>query len=148
MNMKTLTILLFSAILFSCQNESLQNASKKDSSDSNKTIPDSKNSDTSSQQTHKFILPPDTEEAETLVARYYSTRNQEMKYPFYKGLGLKILDIKKISVTDSFLVYANVKGRKWFNPNKDTLTIPFEENIRIRAYKNGTLWQADSIGNK
>ncbi len=146
--MRTLVIFLLSVILFACQNQSSKNTEKTDSAVSNKTFIDSKTADTSSQQTQEIILPPDTEEAETLVARYYSTRNQELKYPFYKGLGLKILDIKKISETDSFLVYAHVNGRKWTNPNKDTLTIPFEENIRIRAYKDGALWQADSVGNK
>jgi hypothetical protein len=146
--MRTLVIFLLSVILFACQNLSSKNTEKTDSAVSNKTFIDSKTADTSSIQTQGPILPPDTEEAETLVARYYSTRNQEMKYPFYKGLGLKILDIKKISETDSFLIYANVTGRKWLNPNKDTLTIPFEENMQIRSFKNGTLWQADSVGKK
>jgi hypothetical protein len=133
---------------FSCQDPSLKNTEKTNRADSIKTIVDIHPGDTAGQKSQLPIPAPDKEEAETLVARYYSTRNQEMKYPFYKGLGLKILDIKKISETDSFLVYANVKGRKWLNPNKDTLTIPFEENIRIRAFKNGNLWQADSVGNK
>lgn len=148
MKMKKLTILLFSAILFSCQNQSLNTTSEKDSTDSNKTIIDSNAADTSGVQIHGSILPPNTEEAETLVARYYSTRNQEMKYPFYKGLGLKVLDIKRIDATDSFLVLAHVNGRKWPNPNKDTFTLPFEESKRIRAFKNGTIWEADSVGLK
>ena len=146
--MRTLIIFLLSIILVACQNQSSKNSEKTDSAISNKTFIDSKTADTSSIQTQGPILPPNTEEAETLVARYYSTRNQEMKYPFYKGLGLKVLDIKRIDATDSFLVLAHVNGRKWPNPNKDTFTFPFEENKRIRAFKNGIVWQADSVGLK
>jgi hypothetical protein len=102
----------------------------------------------SCQNTQESIRPPDKDEAETLVARYYSTRNQELNYPFYKGLGLNIMEIKRITGTDSFLLIAHVTGRKWPNPNKDTLTFPFEEIKNIRAFKNGALWQGDSIGKK
>jgi hypothetical protein len=146
--MKTLTILLFSAILFSCQNPSSKTNLEKDSTDSNKTIISPTSADTSIQQNQGSILPPNREDAETLLARYYSTRNQELKYPYYKGLGLKVLDIKRIGATDSFLVFAHANGRIWPNPNKDTLTLPFEEDKQIRAYKIGTLWQADSVGLK
>lgn len=118
--MKKYAILLFAILLFSCQNQPEQES----------------------------IRPPDNDEAETLVARYYSTRNQEMNYPFYKGLGLNIMEIKRISGTDSFLVSARVNGRIWPNYNKDTLTFPFEENKNIRVFKSGALWQGDSIGKK
>mgnify|MGYP006318339033 CR=1 FL=1 len=118
--MKKYAILLFVPLFFSCQNQPEQEP----------------------------IRPPNKDEAETIVARYYSTRNQELNYPLYKGLGLNILEIKRISGTDSFLVSAKVNGRKWPNPTKDTLTFPFEENKSIRAFKNGALWQGDSIGKK
>lgn len=139
--MKKCSIFLFAVLFFSCQNQSEKNTSQPEIVASN--APDS-----ATQNTPEPIRPPDKDEAETLVARYYSTRNQELMYPFYKGLGLNILEIKRISGTDSFLVSAKVNGRKWPNPNKDTLTIPFEENKNIRAFKNGALWQGDSIGKK
>jgi hypothetical protein len=118
--MKKLSILFFAVIFFSCQNQSEE----------------------------ELILPPDRDEAETLVAKYYSSRNQELNYPFYKGLGLNIMGIKRIPGTDSFLVSARVNGRKWPNPKKDTLTFPFEENKNIRVFRNGVLWQGDSISKK
>ncbi len=118
--MKKCSILLFAILFFSCQNQSEKEP----------------------------IRLPNKDEAETLVAKYYSTRNQELNYPFYKGLGLNIMEIKRIPGTDSFLVSARVNGRKWPNPKKDTLTFPFEENKNIRAYRNGAIWQGDSIGIK
>lgn len=139
--MNKCTILLFAVLFYSCQNQSEKNTTQPEIVASN--APDSAN-----QNAQEPIRPPDKFEAETLVARYYSTRNQELNYPFYKGLGLNILEIKRISGTDSFLVSAKVNGRKWPNPNKDTLTFPFEENKNIRAFRNGALWQGDSIGKK
>jgi hypothetical protein len=146
--MKKCTILLFAVLFFSCQNQSEKNISQADSSDISTKLVASSAPDSANQNTQEPIRPPDMDEAETLVARYYSTRNQELMYPFYKGLGLNIMDIKRIPGTDSFLVSARVNGRKWPNPNKDTLTFPFEENKTIRAFKNGALWQGDSIGKK
>jgi hypothetical protein len=139
--MKKCAILFFAVLFYSCQNQSEKNTNQPEIVASN--APDSAN-----QNAQEPIRPPDKNEAETLVARYYSTRNQELNYPFYKGLGLNILEIKRISGTDSFLVSAKVNGRKWPNPNKDTLTFPFEENKNIRAFRNGALWQGDSIGKK
>jgi hypothetical protein len=146
--MKKCAILFFSVIFFSCQNQSEKNYSKPDSSAITKKIMESNSFDSASLQITEPIRPPDMDEAETLVARYYSTRNQELMYPFYKGLGLNIMEIKRIPGTDSFLVSAKVNGRKWPNPGKDTLTFPFEEIKNIRAFRNGTLWQGDSIGKK
>jgi hypothetical protein len=146
--MKKYFILLFSITFFSCQNNSENKSLQTDSTGIMKTNTDLNSADSTIQHSKEPIRPPDMEEAETLVARYYSTRNQELQYPFYKGIGLKILEIKNIPGTDSFFVFARVSGRKWPNPNKDTLTFPFEENKRIRAFKNGPLWQADSVGKK
>ena len=146
--MKKCTILLFAVLFFSCQNQSEKNTSQPDSSELTKKNVASNSPDSANQNIQESIRPPDMDEAETLVARYYSTRNQELQYPFYKGLGLNIMEIKRISGTDSFLVSARVNGRKWPNPNKDTLTFPFEENRNIRAFRNGALWQGDSIGKK
>ena len=146
--MKKYFILLFSITFFSCQNNSENKSLQTDSTGIMKTNTDINSADSTIQHSEDPIRPPDMEEAETLVARYYSTRNQELQYPFYKGIGLKILEIKSIPGTDSFFVFARVSGRKWPNPNKDTLTRPFEENKRIRTFRNGPLWQADSVGKK
>jgi hypothetical protein len=146
--MNKCTILLFAVLFYSCQNQSEKNTTQPDSTDLPKKIVASNAPDSVDQNAQEPIRPPDKDEAETLVARYYSTRNQELNYPFYKGLGLNIMEIKRIPGTDSFLVSAKVNGRKWPNPNKDTLTFPFEENKNIRAFKNGALWQGDSIGIK
>jgi hypothetical protein len=146
--MNKCSFILFAVLFFSCQNLSEKNTHQPEHTNINKKIVDPNSPDSTSQLIHELISPPDIEEAETLIARYYSTRNQELKYPFYKGLGLKILEIKRITGTDSFLVFAKVNGRKWPNPNKDTVTLPFDENKSIRAFRNGPLWQADSVGNK
>jgi hypothetical protein len=146
--MKKCYNLFFGVLLFSCQNQLEKNSSQPDQKGIDKKIVESHSPDSAIQYTKEPIRPPDTEEAETLVARYYSTRNEELQYPYFKGLGLKILEIKKLSGTDSFLVFAKVNGRKWPNPNKDTTTFPFEENKLIRAFKNGPRWQGDSIGIK
>ena len=146
--MKKYATLLLALFFFSCQNQTEKNSPQPDPSGLNKKIVEPKSLDSANQNTQEPIRPPDMEEAETLVARYYSTRNEELQYPFYKGLGLKITEIKRLSGTDSFLVFAKVNGRKWPNPNKDTLTFPFEEYKNIRAFKNGALWQGDSIGKK
>jgi hypothetical protein len=79
---------------------------------------------------------------------FYSARNRELKYTFYKGLGLEILEINSITGTDSFRIEAKVTGRKWPNPNKDTVTLPFEEKRIISTIKTERGWQADSIGVK
>jgi hypothetical protein len=145
--MKFLPFLLIMLFTSSCQNQADKNIIVKDST-TIKEIPTDTSNGIINKSAGEALNPPSIEDAETLVARYYSTRNQELKYPFYKGLGLKILDIKRIDESDSFLVFTHVTGRKWPNPNKDTLTFPFEENNRIRAFKNGALWQADSVGKK
>lgn len=146
--MKKYFILLFSITFFSCQNKSENKSLQTDSTGIMKIKSDLNISDSTNKLSGEPIRPPDIEEAETLVARYYSTRNEELQYPYYKGIGLKILEIKSISGTDSFFVFAKVSGRKWPNANEDTLTFPFEENKRIRAFRNGPLWQADSVGKK
>jgi hypothetical protein len=145
--MKLLVFSILTILLFSCQNKSAKDTNVP-GKENLVVIKDTIDADTSGQATSLPILPPGKEDAETLVAKYYSARNREMKYPYYKGLGVEIFEIKGIKGTDSFRIEANITGRKWLNPNKDTLTLPFEEKRTIRTLRNKDGWQADSIGIK
>jgi hypothetical protein len=146
--MKLLVFTFLTIILFSCQNKPANDHNAAGNSESLDLIKDTVTADTASMPLSQPILPPGKEDAETLVTMYYSARNRELKYPFYKGLGLDILEINSITGTDSFRVEAKVTGRKWPNPNKDTLTLPFEEKRTLRTIKTERGWQADSIGIK
>lgn len=131
--MKFCAILFFICILFSCKNPDKPRNISTDNLKPSISVP------------AQEVVAPTVEEAETLIAKYYSARNREKKYPFYKGLELRIISTNRISETDSFLINANVTGRKWNNPNKDTLTIPFEEIRIIQVIKQGNFWQSDSL---
>jgi hypothetical protein len=146
--MKLLVFSLLTVLLFSCENKPANDNNASGNSKSLDLIKDTVAADTASTPLSQPIIPPGKEDAETLVAMYYSARNRELKYPFYKGLGLEILEIKSITGTDSFRVEAKVTGRKWPNPNKDTLTLPFEENRTIRTIKTERGWLTDSISLK
>ncbi len=146
--MKLLVIFSLTILLLSCQNNPAKDTNATGNLESSAVVKDTNDAGTSGQATSQPILPPGKEDAETLVAKYYSARNREMKYPFYKGLGLEIIEVKSITGTDSFRIEAKVTGRKWLNPNKDTLTLPFEEKRTIRTLRNKDGWQADSIGLK
>jgi hypothetical protein len=146
--MKLLVFSCLTILLFSCENKPAKDTNAPRNTESSAVVKDTIVADTSGLATSQPILPPGKEDAETLVARYYSARNRELKYPFYKGLGLEILEVNGIKGTDSFRIEAKVTGRKWLNPNKDTLTFPFEEKRTIRTLRNKDGWQADSIGLK
>jgi|GEM_PF-4910149 len=146
--MKLLVFSILTILLFSCQNKSPKDTNAPGNRESLGVIKDTIDADTSGLATSQPKLPPGKEDAETLVAKYYSARNRELKYPFYKGLGLEILNVTPIKGTDSFRVEAKVTGRKWLKPNKDTLTFPFEEKRTIKTLRNKDGWQADSIGIK
>lgn len=147
--MKLLVFLLLTVLFFSCQNNPAKDTNPPVNREPRDIITDTANTtDTSGLAASHAILAPEKEEAETLVAKYYSARNRELKYPYYKGLGLEILEVNSIIGTDSFRINAKVTGRKWPNPNKDTLTFPFEEKRTIRTIRNTDGWQADSIGIK
>ena len=146
--MKLLVFSLFTILLFSCQNKPAKDTNAPGNRESLGIMKDSIDADTSGLATSQPILPPGKEDAETLVAKYYSARNRELKYPYYKNLGLEILEVNSIRGTDSFRIEAKVTGRKWLNPNKDTLTLPFEEKRTIRTLRNKEGWKADSIGLK
>lgn len=146
--MKLLVFSCLTILLFSCENKPAKDINATGNIESLSVKKDTNDADTSGLATSQPILPPGKEDAETLVARYYSARNRELKYPFYKGLGLEILEVNGIKGTDSFRIEAKVTGRKWLNPNKDTLTLPFEEKRTIRTLRNKYGWQADSIGLK
>lgn len=146
--MKLLVFSLLTILLFSCQNKPAKDTNAPANTEGQGVMKDSIDADTSDLATSQPILPPGKEDAETLVAKYYSARNRELKYPYYKNLGLEILEVKSIKGTDSFRIEAKVTGRKWLNPNKDTLTLPFEEKRPIRTIKKESGWQADSIGIK
>ena len=143
--MKLLVFSCLTILLFSCQNNPAKNSKAPGIAESLSVTKDTTDADTASLVTSQRILPPGKEEAETLVARYYAARNRELKYPYYKGLGLEILEVSGIKGTDSFQIDATVTGRKWLQPNKDTLTSPFEEKRTIRTLRNKDGWQADSI---
>jgi hypothetical protein len=146
--MKLLVLSLLTVLLFSCNNNPANNIIADGQREKLDTINDTNNKDSSGSAMSQPILPPGKEDAETLVAKYYSARNRELKYPFYKGLGLEILNVTPIKGTDSFRIESKVTGRKWLNPNKDTLTFPFEEKRTIKTLRNKDGWQADSIGIK
>jgi hypothetical protein len=146
--MKLLVLLFFTVMFSSCQHKQLKENTAPENVGRTEEKSSNAITDSTDNKARQPILPPGTEDAETLAARYYSTRNREKLYPFYKGLGLKVLEIDRITGTDSFRIQLKVTGRKWPNPNKDTLTIPFEENRTIRAIKTEKGWQADSINLK
>jgi hypothetical protein len=146
--MKILVLSVLTILLFSCENKPAKNTNASGSRENLNVIKDSIDTITSGRAPVQPILPPGNEDAETLVAKYYAARNRELKYPYYKGLGLEILKVNRITDTDSFLVVSSVTGRKWPNPNKDTLSLPFEEKRTIRTIRNKDGWQADSIGIK
>ena len=146
--MKFLVSPFLTLLLFSCQNKPGNETNAPVNRELIDIITDTVHTDSSGPAKIRTIFPPNKEDAETLVAIYYSARNRELKYSYYKGLGLEILDVYPVKGTDSFLVEAKVSGRKWPNPNKDTLTIPFEEKRTIRTIRTNDGWQADSIGIK
>jgi hypothetical protein len=146
--MKFLVFPILTILLFSCQNKQANDNKTPGNRESLDLIKDTVASDTAGMSISPPQLPPGKEDAETLVAKYYSARNRVLKYPYYKGLGLEIITINSIPGTDSFKIEAKVTGRKWPNPNKDTLTLPFEEKRTISTIRNKDGWQADSIGIK
>jgi hypothetical protein len=146
--MKLLGLLFFTVMFSSCQHNQLKENTPPENFGRMEEKSSASITDSTDNKASQPIFPPGTEDAETLAARYYSARNREKLYPFYKGLGLKVLEIDRITGTDSFRIHLKVTGRKWHNPNKDTLTLPFEENRSIRAIKTEKGWQADSTGLK
>lgn len=86
----------------------------------------------------RLASAPDQEAAETLVAVHFSRRNTRAGYPLYKGLTITIDSTG--SSADSAWVAARVQGRQRHSPS-DSTTRPFQEQIRLKAYRNGLRWE-------
>ena len=80
------------------------------------------------------------EDAETLLAKYYSALNRQAAYLKYKGLGLSIIAIDSSRSEDSIYVKALAAGRIWENPQRDTLTKPFRKELQFTAWKEAGQW--------
>lgn len=87
----------------------------------------------------------DTEAAETIIARYYSDLNRAAGYNHYKGLGLKILDIKVAEDSSNYLIYSENTGRIRKQNSGDTSTAAFSEKLTLKASFVNNNWEAEPI---
>ena len=94
------------------------------------------------------IPPPQPftlQDAESLIGKYYNQQNQLAKYAFYKSVTTKNILIDSSYHRDTILVTADSYGRTWNNPNKDTITTPFSQQVVLKVYRYQQIWWADKL---
>ncbi|WP_336516139.1 hypothetical protein [Pollutibacter soli] len=87
----------------------------------------------------------DLETAETIVANYYADLNRAAGYTRYKGLGLKILDIKAEQDSSVYLVYSENTGRISIRNTDDTTSASFSEKLTLKASFLNNNWEAEPL---
>jgi hypothetical protein len=91
----------------------------------------------------KKVLDPET--SETIVANYYSDLNRAAGYIRYKGLGLKILDIKAEPDSSAYLIYSENMGRIRIENSEDTTSASFSEKLTLKASFINNNWEAEPL---
>ncbi len=90
-------------------------------------------------------LPFTTIDAESLIGKYYNQQNQDAKYARYKTVATNSVHIDSSYHKDTILLTINSIGRKWNNPNRDTITTPFSEDVMLKVYRYRQIWWADKL---
>jgi hypothetical protein len=50
-----------------------------------------------------------------------------------------------IILKDTIHITAHTSGRIWLNPNKDTITSFFSQDLALRVYRYKQIWWADKL---
>ncbi len=79
------------------------------------------------------------EEAETIVAKFYSAQNTKAGYPVFKGLFLQIDSVNYSADTAIAYINATVIGRRQYSEN-DTVTKSFKSTDTVQARLAGRIW--------
>ena len=134
---------------FSCTSDIKKESPSSASSDSLTTndSPVSNNSATQndSQVSNSKISPFTLEDAESLAGKYYNQQNQLKKYPYYKSIEIEKINIDSNYRKDTIHLTAHTSGRIWLNPNKDTITSFFSQDLALKVYRYKQIWWADKL---
>jgi len=132
---------------FSCTSDIKKESPSSASSDSLTTndSPVSNNSPTQTDKLVSKISPFTLEDAESLAGKYYNQQNQLKKYPYYKSIEIEKINIDSNYHKDTIHVTAHSSGRIWLNPNKDTITSFFSQDLALKVYRYKQIWWADKL---
>ena len=130
MRARIIAIICLSAIIFSCNNQS-----KKSS--------EAKTDKTAKENGVKKNVPMLTqEEAETIISKYFSEKNQQKGYIHYKALFLDIDSIIHSENEQSAGIISTISWRETKN-QADTTSIPFAITDSFRLNYTSYSWKSD-----
>ena len=139
-----MTFYLVSIFSFSCTTDTKKESSATATLDS-PVANDSSAVQNNSPVSRIEVSPFTIEDAESLAGKYYSQQNQLKKYPYYKSIVIEKINIDSSYHKDTIIVTAYSSGRIWLNPNRDTVTSFFSQELALRVYRYKQIWWADKL---
>ena len=139
-----MTFYLVIIFTFSCTSDAKKESTASASLDS-PVANNSSASQNDSLVSRSKISPFTIEDAESLAGKYYNQQNQLKKYPYYKSIVIEKIKIDSSYHKDTIHVTAQSSGRIWLNPNRDTITSFFSQDLALKVYRYKQIWWADKL---